>query len=61
MLFKNKKTGTVIDVHGKISGDDWELVKADKAKKPDKTEKAEKPDKTEKAEKPDNSEEKAGK
>lgn len=52
MLFKNKKTGTVIDVHGKISGDDWELVKADKAKKPDKTEKAEKPD---------NSEEKAGK
>ena len=28
--YKNKKTGAVISTHGKVTGTNWELVKADK-------------------------------
>ena len=58
MLYRNKKTGSTIDVHGQIKGENWEPVKGKPAKeKPVK----EKPVKEEKVSDQEDSEAKDGK
>ena len=53
MLYRNKKTGNTIDVHGQIKGENWEPVKGKPAK--------EKPAKEEKVSDQEDSEAKDGK
>lgn len=37
-IYKNKKTGAVLETESKITGDNWEQVKEKKGKSPEKPE-----------------------